>query len=61
MDAIASVTSAGMSRAQFQVQYQAAVMAKQQAVTRGIGEAAVKLIQAAVANPGTGATIDITA
>ena len=61
MDAIASVTSAGISRAQFQMQYQAAVMARQQAVARGIGEAAVKLIQTAVASPDTGATIDITA
>ncbi len=60
MNDIASVAGVGTSQAQFQLQYQAAVMAKQQAVAEGIGVAAVKLIQAAMASPDIGNTINKT-
>jgi hypothetical protein len=60
MDAVTSVASVGTSQAQIQMQYQAAVLAKQKAVAEGIGEAAIKLIQAAMANPELGNTINMT-
>lgn len=60
MDAVTSVAGVGTSQAQIQMQYQAAVLAKQKAVAEGIGEAAIKLIQAAMANPELGNTINMT-
>ncbi|MFO7975812.1 MAG: cytoplasmic protein [Candidatus Hydrogenedentota bacterium] len=61
MNAVASVAGVGTSQAQIQVQYQAAVLAKQKAVAEGLGEAAIKLIQAAMANPDLGNNINMTA
>lgn len=60
MDTVTSVAGVGTSQAQIQMQYQAAILAKQKAVAEGIGEAAIKLIQAAMANPELGNTINMT-
>ena len=54
MTGIASVGSvgAGLSEAQFQVQYQVQVLKEQQHVAEDLGGAALKLIQTALANAG---------
>ena len=61
MNMTASVASVGTHPAQVQVQYQAAVLAKQKSVAEGIGEAAVKLIETAMATPEQGNIINFSA
>lgn len=60
MDTIAPIAGAGPSQAQMRVQEQAAVAARQDAVAEGISEAAIKLVQSAMANPDVGNSINMT-
>ena len=53
---------AGLSQAQFQVEYQVRVLKEQQNVAEGIGNAALKLIRAAlVVEPTDGRDLDVIA
>ena len=60
MDIITPIAGAGTSQTQMRVQGQAAVTARQDAVAEGISEAAIKLVQSAMANPDVGNSINMT-
>ncbi len=60
MDTITPIAGAGPSQAQIRVQEQAAVAARQDAVAEGISEAAIKLVQSAMASPDVGNSINMT-
>ncbi|NLT62408.1 MAG: hypothetical protein GXX88_17310 [Candidatus Hydrogenedentes bacterium] len=60
MDIITPIGGAGTSQTQMRVQEQAAVTARQDAVAEGISEAAIKLVQSAMANPDVGNSINMT-
>lgn len=64
MAAVASVgaTSGGVSSAAFQAEYQARILSMQKDVQTSLGEAAIKLIQAAITvDPAVGQNLDVYA
>ena len=60
MNGFSSLSSVGVGQAAIQVRHQAASMKMHQAVVKGIGSAAVQLIQAAVSDPDIGNNFDVS-
>jgi hypothetical protein len=61
MDSLSAVDGVGLRQAQAQVQYQARVLAKQRDVVKGLGDAALRLIQSAVvSDPAIGSHVNLT-